>query len=212
VASKSALIARRSALLGGGIYLVLGAIPVLLGLVAREMLPPTEEFEQVLPLLSRHLLGELGFIILAGALVSAILSTVDSCLLACGALIVQNLVGQRANSLSDAGRLRLTRLSVTGLGLVAFVIATFGVSVHSLVEESGALGSAGLVVAGLFGLFTRVGGTRAALSSLLLGAVTYVLAEHVLELDVAYLTSLGGAALGYALGTLFETRTAAVAG
>jgi Na+/proline symporter len=211
VASKSAPIARRAALLGGGLYLVLGAIPVLLGLVARELLPPTDQFEQVLPMLSRHVLGELGFVILAGALVSAILSTVDSALLACGALIVQNLVGERARSLSDAGRLRLTRLSVAGLGLIAFVIACFGVSVHSLVQESGALGSAGLTVAGLLGLFTRVGGARAASSSLLLGGVTYVFAEHVLESEVAYLVSLGGAALGYALGTLFEARPAPVA-
>lgn len=210
VASRSAPIARRAALLGGAIYLVVGSLPVLLGLIARDVLPATEEFEQVLPLLSRHVLGEVGFVILAGALVSAILSTVDSALLACGALIVQNLAGQRAQTSGDAGRLRLTRLAVIGLGLVAFVIASFGVSVHSLVEESSALGSAGLVVAGLFGLFTRVGGTRAALSSLLSGGVTYVLAEHVLELDVAYLLSLSGAALGYGLGALFEPRAAAV--
>lgn len=210
VAAKNAPIARHSALLGGGIYLLLGSIPVLLGLLARDVLPPTEDYEQVLPLLSRHVLGEVGFVVLAGALVSAILSTVDSCLLACGALVVQNLAGARASSLGDAGRLRLSRLAVVGLGFVAFVIASFGTSVHSLVEESGALGSAGLVVAGLLGLFTRIGGPRAALSSLLLGGVSYVLAEHVLGLKVAYLISLAGAALGYGLGALFESRPAAV--
>jgi Na+/proline symporter len=210
VASKSAPIARRAALIGGGIYLVVGSIPVLLGLLAREILPGIDATEQVLPLLSRHLLGEVGFVILAGALVSAILSTVDSCLLACGALIVQNLVGERARAMSDVARLRLTRGSVVGLGFVAFGLATLGVSVHSLVVESAALGSAGVLVAGLLGMFTRLGGARAALWSLLLGAASYVYAAHVLESSVAYLLSIAGAVLGYAVGALFETRPAAL--
>jgi Na+/proline symporter len=183
---------------------------VFLGLIAREILPPTTDTEQVLPLLSRHLLGEVGFIVLAGALVSAILSTVDSSLLACGALIVQNLVGERARAMSDVARLRLTRGSVVGLGCVAFGLATLGVSVHSLVEESAALGSAGIVVAGLIGMFTRMGGARAALWSLLIGGASYVYAEHVLESNVAYLLSLAGAVLGYGIGALFETRPATV--
>jgi len=210
VASRTAQIARRGALLAGGAYLILGAVPVLLGLVAREVLPHSVDSEQVLPLLSRHLFGEAGFVLLAGTLVSAILSTVDSALLACGALIMQNLVGTRARRLSERGRLRLTRLCVVGLGGVAYVVALYGSSVHGLVAESSALGSAGLFVAGLLGLYTRVGGARAALLSLSLGAVTYVYAEHVLESDVAYLASLAGAALGYGLGALWGERPAAV--
>lgn len=108
------------------------------------MLPATESVEQVLPRLSRHVLREVGFVIFAGTLVSAILSTVDSALLAGGALIVQNVAGERARSLSDAARLRLTRGSVAALGGIAFVVAMLGASVHSLVQESSALGSAGL--------------------------------------------------------------------
>jgi Na+/proline symporter len=209
VASKTAAVARRAALVAGVVYLVLGTIPVLLGLLARALLPPTDSVEQVLPLLSRHVLGEVGFVIFAGTLVSAILSTVDSALLAGGALIVQNLVGERAAGLSDAARLRLTRSCVVGLGVLAFVVAMFGASVHELVQESSALGSSGLFVAGLFGLFTRFGGARAALLSLSVGGGAYVYAEHVLESDIAYLASLAGAALGYALGGLIDSRSAA---
>jgi Na+/proline symporter len=173
-------------------------------------LPETQDVEQVLPLLARHVLGELGFVILAGALVSAILSTVDSALLAGGVLIIQNVAGDKLAALPDATRLRYTRLSVVLLGVLSFVVALLGHSVHGLVQESSALGSAGLFVAGLLGLFTRFGGARAALGSLGLGAVTYVYAEHVLASDVAYLASLGGALLGYALGALWEARSAAL--
>lgn len=209
VASKTAVIARRAAVLAGAAYLVLGSIPVLLGFIARAVLPPTVSVEQVLPLLSRHGLGELGFVVFAGTLVSAILSTVDSALLAGGALIVQNVVAERAAKLSDAARLRLTRCCVVGLGFIAFVVALFGASVHALVQESSALGSAGLFVAGLLGLYTRFGGARAAMLSLVSGAATYVYAEHVLQSEVAYLASIAGAALGYALGALADARSTA---
>jgi Na+/proline symporter len=209
VASKTVVVARRSALIGGALYLVLGSVPVLLGLIARQLLPGSDA-EQVLPLLSRHVLGEVGFVVLAGALVSAILSTVDSALLACGALIVQNLVGNYATTLSDRGRLRVTRLSVVGLGFAAFGIATLGASVHALVEYSAALGSAGIFVAGALGLFTRFGGARAALLSLLLGALTFVYFEHVAHSGVAYLLSLAAALVGYGVGALLEARPAAV--
>lgn len=206
VASKTTLIARRAALLSGAAYLVLGSLPVLLGLIARALLPGVEDVEQVLPLLARRVLGELGFVILAGALVSAILSTVDSALLAGGTLIMQNLVGARGQALSDHARLRLTRGAVVGLGVLSFAIALLGQSVHALVQESSALGSAGLFVAGLLGLFTRFGGPRAASLSLIAGAVSYIYAQHVTQSDLAYLTSLAGALAGYLLGAATEAR------
>ena len=208
VASRTARIARRAALLAGVVYLVVGSVPVILGLLARELLPHTEAVEQVLPLLSRHLLGDLGFVVLAGTLVSAILSTVDSALLACGALIMQNVIGRRAQAWPEAARLRATRGFVMALGVVAFVVAELGDSVHSLVEESSAFGSAGLFVAGLLGLFTRFGGVRAALLSLLAGGGTYAYAEHVAGSETAYLSSIAGALLGYALGALWDARPA----
>ncbi len=208
LAARTPLVARRSALVAGGVYLSLGLLPVALGLFARQLVPGLSESEQVLPILSRQLLGEVGFVILAGALISAILSTVDSALLACGALIVQNLAGERAQRLSDAGRLRLTRAAVVLLGGASFVMASTGLSVHSLVSESSAFASAGLCVAGLLGLFTRFGGARAALLSLGAGGVTYVYSTFVLESELAYLLSLGGALAGYALGALGAARVA----
>ena len=211
VASKTTTIARRAALLSGAAYLVLGSLPVLLGLIARALLPGIEDVEQVLPLLARRMLGELGFVILAGALVSAILSTVDSALLAGGTLIMQNLVGARTQSLSDSARLRLTRAAVVGLGVLSFGIALLGQSVHALVQESSALGSAGLFVAGLLGLFTRFGGARAASLSLVAGAVSYIYAQHVAHSELAYLASLAGALAGYVLGAATEARAVGAA-
>jgi Na+/proline symporter len=90
--SHSARMARRSTLTAGVIYIVIGAIPVVLGLLGRMLVPGIDEADAVLPAITRYYLGELGFVILSGALISAILSTVDSALLACGSLMTHNLL------------------------------------------------------------------------------------------------------------------------
>jgi Na+/proline symporter len=95
---------------------------------------------------------------------------------------------------------------VVALGFVAYGLASIAGSVHSLVAESSALGSAGIVVAGLLGMFSRFGGARAAWFALLTGALAYVYAEHVLESEIAYLLSLAGALSGYAIGAVTEPR------
>ena len=96
------------------------------------------------------------------------------------------------------------------LGIISFAVATLGLSVHELVSESSAFASAGLCVAGLLGMFTRFGGARAALLSLGVGGITYVYATHVLESELAYLISLGGALGGYGLGALGMSRAPAL--
>ena len=80
--ARSAEVAARGAMLGGVIYLIVGAIPVFLGLVGPQLLPQVEDVEQIVPLLAEAHLPGLLYVMFAGAVISAILSTVDSVLLA----------------------------------------------------------------------------------------------------------------------------------
>ncbi|MBP7148196.1 MAG: sodium:solute symporter, partial [Acidobacteria bacterium] len=82
IAARSPRVARRSTLVASGTYLLIGLIPVALGLFAAVTLPGLEHPEQVLPRLAHELLPAALYPVFAGALVSAILSTVDSSLLA----------------------------------------------------------------------------------------------------------------------------------
>ena len=202
VAAKTPEIARRGAFLSGALYLAIGLLPVLLGLLARDVLGGAALGENVLAEMARRYLGEFGFVIFVGALISAILSTVDSALLACGALIVQNLIPAVGLAGSQQSKLRAARLCVALLGLVAYALANASESVHSLVEEASAFGSAGVVVAGLFGMFTRVGGPRSAAFALIGGASTYFWAEHVSGSEGSYVWSLAAALGGYLVGSV----------
>lgn len=210
--SHSARMARRSTLTAGVIYIVIGAIPVVLGLLGRTLVPGIEEEDAVLPAVTRHYLGELGFVILSGALISAILSTVDSALLACGSLVAHNLLPDSLRERSPKAPLRLARLSVVLLGIAAYGLAHGSDGVHELVQESSAFGSTGLFVIGVMALVARPGGrwggAAAALTALGGGLVSWLVLAHWLHHPLAYLGSLACAAGGYAVATLVERRRA----
>lgn len=196
-ATRAPEVARRSALGAGVAYIAVGSIPVALGLLGAHLLPGLGDGEQVLPRLAQQFLPTWGYVLFSGALVSAILSTVDSTLLVCSSLFSHNLVLPLRPGLDERTRLRLARGGVVAFGIAATVVALLGDSVSALVHEASALGSAGLLVAVVFGLFTRFGGPAAATTALIGGAVSYVGAVAI-GLDHPYLTSLGVAFAGYA--------------
>lgn len=197
-ATRAPEVARRSALGAGFAYVAIGSIPVALGLLGVHLLPGLEDGEQVLPRLAQLFLPSWGYVLFAGALVSAILSTVDSTLLVCASLFSHNLVLPLRPGLGEPAKLRLARAGVVGFGVVATGVALLGDSVSALVHEASALGSAGLLVAVVFGLFTSVGGPAAALAALIGGAASYV-AGVAVGVAYPYLTSLGVALVGYVL-------------
>src|SRR5690606_38273358 len=82
LAMRSPEVARRAVFLGGGLYIAVGFIPVFLGLVGAQLLPHPVQPEQLMARVAQEYLPTFLYIAFAGALVSAILSTVDSALLA----------------------------------------------------------------------------------------------------------------------------------
>lgn len=206
--ARSGVVARRSAALAGVIYAFVGSIPVVIGLVGPTLLPDLAEPDQLLPELARTRLSTLGYTLFAGALVSAILSTVDSALLVSSSLFSHNLVGRLRPQLDERGKLRVARSCTVGFGLLAFVFALWADSVGDLIELTNGFGSAGVFVLLVFGLFTRFGGAASAFAALIAGAATFSLG-YALEWDYPYLTALGVSLLAYAaLARVRVRRTA----
>ena len=170
---RSADVARRACVTGSGLYLAVGAIPALLGLCGPWLVPGLEDPEQLVPELARLHLGPWLYVPFAGALISAILSTVDSCLLAGSSLVTHNIVLKIWPDLSERARLRVSRLGVLIMGLLSFVLALRAESIKDLVEFASAFGSAGVFVVASFALFTRVGGPLSAAAGLTTGFVVW---------------------------------------
>lgn len=204
LASRSPGVARGSSLAAGGLYLLVGLVPVTLGLLAARTMPGLADGETVLPALAQRHLPPLLHVVFAGALVSAILSTVDSNLLSASSLVAHNVVLRAVPNATESRRLRINRVGVVAAGLLAWGIARSSESVFALVEDASAFGGAGFFVVMVLGLFTRFGGTASAWAALLSGMAVQIVGTYVLDARAPYTASLLVSLLAYALVGLWE--------
>lgn len=204
LAARSARVAQGACLTAGGIYIAIGLVPVGLGLVGPAFVPDLEHAEQVLPALAQLHLPVVLYIIFAGALVSAILSTVDSALLACGSLVSHNVILPLAPNMDERKKVRMARIMVVVFGLIAYGMALIAEGVYALVEEASAFGSAGLFVAVVFGLATSRGGKLTGVATLGTGLASYVYFSLIVGSETPFLYSLGAAAGAWCLAAIFD--------
>ncbi|MFM9013968.1 MAG: sodium:solute symporter family transporter, partial [Gemmatimonadota bacterium] len=87
IAARSASVAPRSSLAAGGMYMLIGSIPVVIALLAGALTTDLAHPEQLLPTIARDSLPPILFAVFAGGLIAAILSTVDSTLLVASGLL-----------------------------------------------------------------------------------------------------------------------------
>jgi Na+/proline symporter len=208
---KSAATARNATLLGASLYLIFGLIPVTIGLVGPNLEPTLEEPEQLVALLAQQHLPTFLYVLFAGALISAILSTVDSCLLAAGSLVSHNLVLPLKPSMTERQKVTTARIGVAAFGVVAYVIALSAGGIYELVATASAFGSAGIFVVGMFGLFTRVGAAPSAYAALVAGIAVWACGEYWLEWSTPYIAALAAALAVYLLAAVLVPRAAGAA-
>jgi Na+/proline symporter len=204
--ARSGKVAARGTALGGAVYLVIGMVPVFLGLVGPTLLPNVTETEQIVSKLAESYLPGLLYVVFVGAIISAILSVVHSALHAPAAQIFHNIVARLENGLSDHGRLWGVRLTVMALSVVAFALSYTAEGIHELVETASAFGSAGVFVATLFALFTTFGGALSAYTSILAGMLVWAGSKFGLGHNTPYLLGLLAALVGYVGVALIERR------
>jgi Na+/proline symporter len=207
LAARSPRVARGATATAGVLYLVIGGIPVMIGLGAAAYIGADADPEQMLSRFAQAQLPLPLYILFLGALVSAILSTLSGALLVAGALAGHNLVKPLFPGLNEAQRLRADRAAVLLFGVIAYAIALSSSSVYALVQQSSALGSSGILVMMVFALGGgRFGGAASAYGSLLAGTGVWLYCEHVLGLSGAYLVSLAAALATYVALAAFQRR------
>jgi Na+/proline symporter len=203
IATRTPEIARRSSLLAGAMYLGIGLIPVIVGLLGQRLIPNLADPEQLVPAVARQLLPTVLYALFAGGLISAILSTVDSTLLVSSGLLSHNLVVPMLRISSESAKVSVARTGVVVFGFIAYVLALRAQGVFALVEQASAFGSAGVLVTVCFGLFSRVGGAHTAGVTLAAGLVSYLGAVFA-GFPYPFLLSLAVSLGAYVIGSLIE--------
>ncbi len=209
--AKSPDVARRGALWGAGIYLTVGLIPVSFGLFGPALAPllgvSFGADEAFLPSLATALFPPWMAIIFTGALVSAILSSVDSALLAVSAVVTESGYKRLNPNASPLALLRAARTATVGAAAVAAVLAAQGESLRDLVLDAGAIAAvlAIPIIAGLAGSTAR----RAALGAIVVQAGVWGVLDFGLGMPGAFLWMIASGALTFAALSRWDARAAA---
>ena len=144
--------AQRAAYISAFSFVPLAFAVVLLGMGARVLYPqisPEQAFPQVI---SGVFSPWLGGLILA-ALVAALMSSADTCLLSQGVILTQDVIKQFAPSLSERRTILITRLNVIILGLLALGLAMILKGVISSLLFAYTIFTCGLVVPIIAGFY-----------------------------------------------------------
>ncbi len=151
LASRSPLVAKRSALTAGIGYLMIGFIPITIGFSARYILSPegsalTEGLfdatgmladpDTVIPVMAAQILPSWMLALFLSALVSAIMSSADSSLLAGTSLFTNNVVRPCFPHLNDRKLLTITRISTVAVLVVSLTLALNVEKIYSLLINS----------------------------------------------------------------------------
>ncbi|MCQ8185476.1 sodium:solute symporter family transporter [Parvularcula maris] len=203
--AKSPEVARKGCLIGAALFLTVGMIPVLLGLIGPELGLELAQDDGFFTSLSREVLPPWLYIIIAGAMVSAILSSVDSALLAVSAVMTENALTKLRPRTSGAERLRMARLTTALAAVAAMLIAAGGDSVRAIVLTGE--GVAGLLAVPLIvGLLTRRGGQWPVVVALSTSMLLTALLDWRLGVEGAFLYVLAASTIVLVAGLLAESR------
>lgn len=169
-ASNSARTAAWACHIAGIVYFGLGVLTLTLGLSA-ELVAPGSAAKSTMAMLAALFLSPWAAALFVLAVMSAVLSTIDSAILSPASVVAQNLLSPRW---PKANRLALNRWCVVGVTAISIVTAYLGESAYELLESAYELGLVSLLVPLLMGLLTSVGGERAALASMIVGTGSWV--------------------------------------
>ena len=151
-AAKSANVARHACYIAGAVYLVFGMIPVALGLLAHVKFPADVE-QAILPALAQSFLSPGLAIVFLVALLSAVLSTIDSAILSPASVIAQNLLKPLVRT--DKSSLALNRFCVGFVAVASLITAYQGENAYTLLESAYELVLVGLFVPLMIGLYAK---------------------------------------------------------
>lgn len=204
LSARSPTVAQRACFWACGIYLVVGCIPVFLGLIGPELLKDLPDAEKFLPLLAQKYLPPALQVVFIGGIVAALLSTIDSILLSVSALTTQNILHKYLQGASKKKELITARLLVIVAAAISYTIAVTSSGIYELVEMASSFGTAGLLVVTLLGLWTKWGGVWAANIGLVSGGISFHVFKHFLQQDAPFLSAITIAFLGYLIGIVLE--------
>ncbi|RAI91644.1 sodium:solute symporter family protein [Algoriphagus yeomjeoni] len=205
MSAKSEKVAVQSTYLAGGFYLTFGLLPLFIALGAKALYPELylENKQLMLPSMVLAHGGLPVQIIFFGALISAIMSTASSGMLAPAALISENLIKPLfKGKLTDKHLLWTLRISVLGVAILAVWMALQDSNIYELVAGASILMLVSLFVPLTSGLYWKKSSKIGAMLSMIIGMLTYLIMDRFEPEISSHIYGLLGSALAMVAGSL----------
>ncbi len=180
MSSKSSGVAVRSCYIAGILYLSVAMLPLFISLCIKQLYPGqiTGDTQLVLPNMVIAHMGMPVQILFFGSLLSAIMSTTSSAILAPASILSENFIRPLAkHRLTDRQLLLLTRIGVLIFSFFATVMATMRSNIYELVGESSILSLVSLFAPLTLGLYWKRASSTGALLSMVLGILSWIIFE-----------------------------------
>ena len=179
LAAKDEVAATRGFVFGGFIYLVLGMIPVIVGMCAYILMPemPEADLDNVFPWFVQNYLPPWIGVLFFVAVSSAIVSTAGDTILTGGALIGYTLFSVIKPDSTDGQRLLVTRLSMLGFTACGLLFGLSMGNLYNLLVFAGAVGfpvTSAMMACGVLWKKANIPGAWASMAAGLLSWVAIV--------------------------------------
>jgi SSS family solute:Na+ symporter len=177
MAPRTWRMARWSSITAGILYMVIGLLPVLLGIMGRISFPELREGESILIDLALKYLPLPLIALMVGALLSAIMSSVDSALLAPAGIIGHNIVPYFKLDINESMQLQWCKRSIPIVGILSLVMALYFQNVYTLCTQSWGILLVGVVAPMVAGVYWKKANTSGAVAGAVAGTLSWILFE-----------------------------------
>lgn len=160
------------------LYLTVGFVPVTIGLLGVLLVPEIGDPEHILLAVAKAHLSPLLMALFAGALISALMSSADSALLAVASIMVENLVEPwKGRELTAEESLKQCRVWVLISSVLAMILALKAQKVFELMVAASAVGLVGMMAPFVAGLYWSRANGPGAVASVLGGCGAWLFLE-----------------------------------
>ena len=204
-AARSEKVAISAAVISGLLYLIIGFIPLFIGLIGSQIFPELYALhkENFISALILYKTPEWIRILFFGALVSAILSTASGALLAPSTVLAENILKPR---IPQYNLLKMMRWSVVFMTFSSLLLAFNNQSIFDLVGLASSFGLVSLFLPFTFTLFIPATNSQGVIAGMLMGLSFWAIAEAVSTDIPGIYYGLCGSFAGLMIGIFFFKR------
>lgn len=207
MSSKNEKTAQKSAWLASFLYVMVGALPLMIAVYIRVYQPQFFQEGNSQNMLIQFVNTQMPVwvqLLFMGALISAIMSSASGAIMAPSAVIAENLYPFFYGKPNDQQLLKISRIAVLIVGLISLFITFLNDKVFELVGMSAAISGVSLFVPMVYGLYFKKHTSTGAILSIILGLTVYFYLKLTDSIYPDMFWGLIASWLGMIIGNLLE--------